>query len=59
MYLDGTLDNYENKVIIFSEEEIQTLKDWITLNNEAITKHYYQECDSCEVCKNVEKFIAG
>ncbi len=51
MYLDGTLDNYENKVIIFSEEEIQTLKDWITLNNEAITKHYYQECDSCEVCK--------
>lgn len=55
MYIDGTFDNYENKVIIFSEEEMQSLKDWIKLNENIIKKHYYQECSSCEVCKNIVK----
>lgn len=54
MYLDGTLDNYENKEIIFSEKDLQTLKDWITLNKDAISKHYYQEYDSLEVCQKLK-----
>ena len=49
MYLDGTLDNYENKTIIFSPEEMQALKNWININKEIITKHYYQEYDSYEI----------
>ncbi len=59
MYLDGTLDNYENKEIIFSEEELQTLKDWITLNQEAISKHYYQEYDSLEVCQKLKNLATN
>lgn len=55
MYLDSTLDNYENKMIVFSDEEMQLLKDWILLNKEAITKHYYQEYDSPSVCKRLKK----
>lgn len=55
MYLDGTLDNYENKKIVFSDEEMQLLKDWIVLNKESITKHYYQEYDSPSVCKRLKK----
>ncbi len=51
MYLDGTLDNYENKNIVFSENEMQELKTWIALNKEAICKHYYQEYDSIDVYK--------
>lgn len=54
MYIDGTLDNYENKKIVFSDEEMQLLKDWIGLNKEAITKHYYQEYDSSSVCKRLK-----
>lgn len=27
MYIDGTLDNYENKKIVFSDKEIKLLKD--------------------------------
>ena len=46
MYIDGTLDNYENKTIIFSPEEMQALKNWIKLNKDLITMHYYQEYDS-------------
>lgn len=53
IYFDGTLDNYENKKIVFSNTEMQLLKDWITLNKEAITKHYYQEYDSMAVIKNI------
>ncbi len=55
MYLDGTLDNYENKKIVFSDTEMQLLKDWIALNKEAITKHYYQEYDSPAVCGRLKK----
>jgi len=55
MYLDGTLDNYENKMIVFSDKEMQLLKDWIVLNKEPITKHYYQEYDSPSVCKRLKK----
>ncbi len=53
MYLDGTLDNYENKKIVFTADEIQTLKDWIALNKEAITKHYYREYSSRDVCRAI------
>ena len=59
MYLDGTLDNYENKEIMFSEEELQTLKDWITLNKDAISKHYYQEYDSLEVCQKLKNLATN
>ena len=55
MYLDGTLDNYENKEIVFSDTEMQLLKDWIVLNKEAITKHYYQEYDSIDVIKKIRR----
>lgn len=55
MYIDGTLDNYENKKIVFTADEIQTLKDWIALNKEVITKHYYQEYDSADVCREIKK----
>lgn len=54
MYLDGTLDNYENKEIIFSKEEMQLLQKWITLNKNVITKHYYQEYDSYDVCRRLK-----
>ena len=55
IYLDGTLDNYENKNIVFSDKEIKLLKDWITLNKDAITKHYYQEYDSLAMCQRFKK----
>ncbi len=55
MYIDGTLDNYENKKIIFTDAEMQALKDWITLNKDAIVKHYYQEYDSADVCREIKK----
>ena len=55
MYIDGTLDNYENKKVVFTDAEIQTLKDWITLNKEIIIKHYYQEYDSADVCREIKK----
>lgn len=55
MYLDGTLDNYENKEIIFLDEEMQLLKRWMVLNKDIITKHYYQEYDSPSVCKRLKK----
>lgn len=54
MYLDGTLDNYENKKIVFSDTEMQLLKDWIALNKEAIAKHYCQEYDFSAVCERLE-----
>ena len=55
MFIDGTLDNYENKKVVFTDAEIQTLKDWITLNKEIIIKHYYQEYDSADVCREIKK----
>ena len=67
MYLDGTLDNYENKKILFTKEEMQTLKNWINLNKDIITSHYYQEdiitshyyqeYDSFDVCKMLKKIL--
>lgn len=54
MYLDGKIDNYEEKTIIFSEPELNDLKKWIHQNKEAITKHYYQEYDSADVCKKIK-----
>lgn len=54
MYLDGTLNNYENKKIVFSDSEMQLLKNWITLNKETITKHYYQKYDSLDVCERLK-----
>ncbi|CDE62072.1 unknown [Fusobacterium sp. CAG:439] len=56
MYIDGTLDNYENKKIVFTDAEKQALKDWINLNKEIIVKHYYQEYDSADVCKKIRKY---
>ena len=56
MYIDGTLDNYENKKIVFTDAEMQVLKDWIILNKEIIIKHYYQEYDSAEVCEKIKKY---
>lgn len=56
IYIDGTLDNYENKKIIFTDAEMQALKDWITLNKDAIVKHYYQEYDSADVCEKIKKY---
>lgn len=55
MFIDGILNNYENKKIVFTDSEIQTLKDWITLNKEIIIKHYYQEYDSADVCREIKK----
>ncbi len=55
MFIDGILNNYENKKIVFTDAEIQTLKDWITLNKEIIIKHYYQEYDSADVCREIKK----
>ena len=55
MYIDGTLDNYENKKVVFTDAEMQALKDWITLNKEIIIKHYYQEYDSADVCREIKK----
>lgn len=55
MYIDGTLDNYENKKIIFTDAEMQAIKDWINLNKEIIIKHYYQEYDSADVCREIKK----
>ena len=54
MYRDGKIDNYEEKTIIFSEPELNDLKKWIHQNKEAITKHYYQEYDSADVCKKIK-----
>ena len=54
MYLDGKIDNYEEKTIIFSEPELNDLKKWIHQNKKAITKHYYQEYDSADVCKKIK-----
>ena len=54
IYLDGKIDNYEEKTIIFSEPELNDLKKWIHQNKEAITKHYYQEYDSADVCKKIK-----
>ena len=56
MYIDGTLDNYENKKIVFSAAEMQALKNWIHLNKGIIIKHYYQEYDSADVCKKMKKY---
>ncbi len=55
MYIDGILDNYENKKIVFTDAEMQALKDWIILNKEIIIKHYYQEYDSADVCREIKK----
>lgn len=55
MYIDGILDNYENKKIVFTDAEMQALKDWIILNKETIIKHYYQEYDSADVCREIKK----
>ena len=54
IYIDGKIDNYENKTIVFSESELNNLKKWIHQNQEAITKHYYQEYDSADVCKKIK-----
>lgn len=58
MYIDGTLHNYENKAVIFTDNELQSLKNWIVLNKAIIIKHYYQEYDSCDVCKLLKKVRA-
>lgn len=55
MFIDGILDNYENKKIVFTDAEMQALKDWIILNKEIIIKHYYQEYDSADVCREIKK----
>ncbi len=55
MYIDGILNNYENKKIVFTDAEMQALKDWIILNKEIIIKHYYQEYDSADVCREIKK----
>ena len=55
MYIDGTLDNYENKKVVFTDAEMQALKDWVNLNREIIVKHYYQEYDSADVCREIKK----
>ena len=54
IYLDGNLDNYENKTIIFSESELNNLKKCIHQNQEAITKHYYQEYFSTEAWQKLK-----
>ena len=54
IYINGKIDNYENKTIVFSESELNNLKKWIHQNQEAITKHYYQEYDSADVCKKIK-----
>ena len=54
IYLNGRVDNYENKAIPFLEEEMYSLLVWIELNKEAISKHYYQEYSSCDICKNLK-----
>jgi len=51
MYIDGEMNNNENKEIVFSQEKIALLKKWVELNKEAILKHYYQEYDTKTVCK--------
>ena len=55
MFIDGILNNYENKKIVFTDAEMQALKDWIILNKEIIIKHYYQEYDSADVCREIKK----
>ena len=55
MFIDGILNNYENKKIVFTDAEMQALKDWIILNKEIIIKHYYQEYDSSDVCREIKK----
>lgn len=55
MFIDGILNNYENKKIVFTDAEKQALKDWIILNKEIIIKHYYQEYDSADVCREIKK----
>lgn len=55
MFIDGTLDNYENKKVVFTDAEMQALKDWVNLNREIIVKHYYQEYDSADVCREIKK----
>lgn len=54
IYLDGHIDNYENRKIIFTKQELQELKNWIVLNKKAIEKHYYQEYDSLEVLSKLK-----
>ena len=55
MFIDCILNNYENKKIVFTDAEKQALKDWIILNKEIIIKHYYQEYDSADVCREIKK----
>lgn len=55
MFIDGILNNYENKKVVFTDAEMQALKDWIILNKEIIIKHYYQEYDSADVCREIKK----
>ena len=55
MFIDGILNNYENKKIVFTDAEMQALKDWIILNKEIIIKHYYQEYDSADICREIKK----
>lgn len=54
IYLDGEINNYEVKTIAFTEQEMNELRLWIKLNEEAIKKHYYQEYDSADVCKEIK-----
>ena len=54
IYLDGEINNYENKTILFTEEEMNSLKLWIKQNKDVITKHYYLEYSSCEVFEKIK-----
>ena len=54
IYLDGNLDNYENKIIVFTEEEMNDLKLWIKQNKDVIAKHYYQEYFSTETWQKLK-----
>ena len=54
IYLDGNLDNYENKIIVFTEEEMNDLKLWIKQNKDVIAKHYYQEYFSTEAWQKLK-----
>ena len=55
MFIDDILNNYENKKIVFTDAEMKALKDWIILNKEIIIKHYYQEYDSADICREIKK----
>ncbi len=56
IYIDGQINNYENKKLVFTQSELNDLKDWINLNKEPITKHYYKVYSSLEVCHRLRKF---